>query len=128
MKKLIFIFSFLFISLLAFAESVHPTFGVKIERPVSIAIIDGKYYYNVSVELDAGEENSFWTPGVKITVKDAENPKKKIYKKRFSDSYLYGMSDGSIVVGKTNVLIQVLLIKSKTDDSWGVSIREKGLY
>ena len=127
MKKSILLFAFFIISLVALAETAKPSFGVKIERKADIAQIEGKTYYNVIVEIDAAELTDMFKEGVKITVKDAENPKKKIYKKRFSKSLLYGFSDGTIQVGKGNVLTQLVLSKSSAGN-WIMQIQEKGIY
>lgn len=127
MKKFVLLFSFILVTFLAFAESVKPSFGVKLERPVDIAKIEGKTYYNVIVELNAADITDLFKDGVKITVKEAQNPKKKIYKKRYSKSYLYGFSDGTIQVGKGNVLTQLTLFKSNSGN-WIMEIRENGIY
>lgn len=103
------------------AEKVSPTLNVELERPIQRALIDGKPYFNVSVELDAGKYS-----GVKVTVKDQQTGK-KIYKKNFKNSYLYAFSDGSIYVGKGNALTQLMLIKS-VEGFYLIVIREKGLY
>ena len=129
MKKLI---TLLIITIFSFCahsqESAKPSFGVKLERNVDLAVIEGKTYYNVIVELDAASIEDMFKEGVKVTVKDGENPKKKIYKKRFSKSYLYGFSDGTIQVGKGNVLTQLTLFKSKDTGNWLMEIKEKGIY
>lgn len=104
-------------------ESVGPTFNVKLERPVSRALIEGEPYFNVSVELDASSPS--FCPSVKVTVKD-EKTGKKIYKKRFSNSYLYAFSDGTIQIGKGKAITQLIL--TKVYDNWLVEIREKGIY
>lgn len=129
MKKFFTVFLIALLSLCAYGqESAKPSFGVKIERDVDLALIEGKTYSNVIVEIDAASISDMFKEGVKITVKDGENPKKKIYKKRFSKSYLYGFSDGTIEVGKGNVLTQLTLFKSKDTGSWLMEIKEKGIY
>lgn len=129
MKKLITLLIITIFSFCAYSqESAKPSFGVKLERNVDLAVIEGKTYYNVIVELDAASIGDMFKEGVKVTVKDGENPKKKIYKKRFSKSYLYGFSDGTIQVGKGNVLTQLTLFKSKDTGNWLMEIKEKGIY
>lgn len=127
MRKTILLLSFLFISIFAFAESARPTFGVKIERNVDQAYINGVHYTDLIVEFDAAEITSLFNEGVKVTVKSAENPKKKIYKKRFSKSYLYGFSSGQIQVGNGEIITQVMLSKFEQGD-WRMIINEKGIY
>ena len=106
-------------------ETAKPTFGVKLDRPVSAAKIEDVFYDNVIVELDAADKDAVFNRGVKITVKDIVT-KKKIYKKRFYDSFLYGYSKGTIYVGKGNILTQLAL--EKYEGKWVLSIREGGLY
>lgn len=53
---------------------------------------------------------------------------KEYTKKRFSKSYLYAFSDGTIQVGKGNALTQLILYKSKEYDVWLLEIRKKGIY
>jgi hypothetical protein len=128
-KTLVLFLSLLLLPIIAFAddtESARPTFGVKIERNVDIAIIEGETYLNVVVEFNAAAIDDIFKEGVKITVKDSNG--KKIYKKRFSNSYLYGFSSGAIQVGKGNVLTQVILCKSSSTGKWCMELREKGIY
>ncbi|MBQ9076906.1 MAG: hypothetical protein IJY31_03585 [Muribaculaceae bacterium] len=106
-------------------ERVGPTYDVTLDRPVLRALIEGEPYFNVTVELDAAGHTEILTTGVKVTVKDSQTGK-KIYKKRFSKSYLYAFSNGTILVGKGNALTQVILTKS--DGVWLMEIREKGIY
>ena len=61
--------------MLSNAESVSPTFGAKIERPVDVALIEGKFYYDVVVEIDAAAIDDLFKDGVKITVKSSEGKK-----------------------------------------------------
>lgn len=107
------------------SETAKPTLGVKLDRPVSFAKIENEVYYDVIVELDAADIDAFFNTGVKITIKDKVT-KKKIYKKRFYNSYLYAFSNGTIQVGKGNALVQVVL--QKNNDEWLLEVREKGLY
>lgn len=51
----------------------------------------------------------------------------KIYKKRFSKSFLYAYSDGSIYIARGNALTQVHVRKSSSGE-WEAKIRAKGIY
>lgn len=129
MKKAIITFLFFLCSIMTFAqsESAKPTFGVELDREVAIAIIEKETYKDVVVELKSADLDDLFVDGVKITVKDAKTGK-RIYKKRFSKSYLYAFSDGTIQVGKGNALTQLILYKSKEYDVWLLEIRKKGIY
>ena len=129
MKKAIITFLFFLCSIVTFAqsESAKPTFGVELDREVAIAIIEKETYKDVVVELKSADLGDLFVDGVKITVKDAKTGK-RIYKKRFSKSYLYAFSDGNIQVGKGNALTQLILYKSKEYDVWLLEIRKKGIY
>ena len=129
MRKAIITFLFFLCTMMTFAqsESVKPTFGVELDREVALAIIEKETFEDVVVELKSADLGNFFVDGVKITVKDAKTGK-KIYKKRFSKSYLYAFSDGTIQVGKGNALIQLILYKSKEYDVWLLEIRKKGIY
>lgn len=127
MKKAIITFLFFLCSIVTFAqsESVKPTFGVELDREVAIAIIEKETYKDVVVELKSAGLESFFVDGVKVTVKDAKTGE-RLYKKRFSKSFLYAFSDGTIQVGKGNALTQLILYKSY--DVWYLKIRKKGIY
>lgn len=127
MKKLIVILIVCLFPLLGYSESVKPTYGVKTERRVDYAVIEGREYTDVIVQIDAAELGAYFVDGVKITVKDANNPKRKLYKKRFSNSLLYGFSDGTLQVGKGNVLTQLIIFKDYSG-KWLMQIEEGGLY
>ena len=129
MRKAIITFLFFLCTMMTFAqsESVKPTFGVELDREVALAIIEKETFEDVVVELKSADLGDFFVDGVKIIVKDAKTGK-KIYKKRFSKSYLYAFSDGTIQVGKGNALIQLILYKSKEYDVWLLEIRKKGIY
>ena len=129
MKKAIITFLFFLCSIMTFAQSksAKPTFGVELDREVAIAIIEKETYKDVVVELKSADLGDLFVDGVKITVKDAKTGK-RIYKKRFSKSYLYAFSDGTIQVGKGNALTQLILYKSKEYDVWLLEIRKKGIY
>lgn len=131
MKKVTTTLLLLFLTIFSFAqeqdESVKPTFGVKLDREVAVAVIEKETYYDVIVELKAAAIDDWFAEGVKITVKDIKTGK-KIYKERFENSYLYAYSDGSIMVGKGNALTQLILGKPEEDGFWVMKIRENGIY
>ena len=129
MRKTIITFLFLLCSIVTFAqnESVKPTFGVELDREVALAMIEKETFKDVVVELKSADFGDLFVDGVKITVKDAKTGE-RIYKKRFSKSYLYAFSDGTIEVGKGNALTQLILYKSKEYDGWLLEIRKKGIY
>lgn len=129
MRKTIITFLFLLCSIVTFAqnESVKPTFGVELDREVALAMIEKETFKDVVVELKSADFGDLFVDGVKITVKDAKTGE-RIYKKRFSKSYLYAFSDGTIEVGKGNALTQLILYKSKEYDVWLLVIRKKGIY
>lgn len=107
------------------SESAEPTFGVTLERECSDIAIENTIYHNVTIELKAADISDLFTDGVKVTVTDENG--KKIYKKRFSKSYLYVFPSKAIQVGKGNAIIQVGLYKNR-DGEWEAIIREKGIY
>lgn len=131
MKKnvlLILLFSFFFgIAVFAQDEGVGPTWGVTLEREVALADIEEKQYQNVLIELKAADLGAEFAKGVKVVVIDRSTGK-KIYKKRFSKSYLYAFPDGEIQVGKGNALTQIILYKSQYTNDWLMILKEKGIY
>lgn len=129
MKKVIISLLIFFCAVVSFAqsESAKPTFGVKLDREVAYAIIEKETHKDVIVELKSAELGDLFVEGVKIIVKDAKTGK-KIYNKRFSKSYLYAFSDGTIQVGKGNALTQLTLYKSKEYNVWLMEIRKNGIY
>lgn len=145
--KNIFSLLLLFVSLAAAAqENIRPTFDVRLEREVSSIKIDNKEYADVVIEIDADayktqSSKTVNSPGkdfiygiyiedvdydgVRITVKKKETDK-TLYKKRFKKSFLYGLPDGTIKVGKDYVLTQLII--SKKDGRWTALLKEKGIY
>lgn len=107
------------------AESVKPTFDVSFDRPVAIAEIEGKNYENVIVKLNVSANTRYYN-GVYVTVKDPVS-RKIILNKSLRKAYLYGFSDGTITVGKGNVVDYMVLYK-KEEGKWIMRFREKGLY
>ena len=128
-KSLIVTFFCLLCSISSFAQSetetARPTLGVSVERHVFVATIEKQMYFDVVVELKAAALGDMFADGVKIIVKDAKTGK-TIYKKRFSSSYLYGFSNGSLQVEKGNILTQLIVYKQ--DNKWMMTLREKGIY
>ena len=129
MRKIVITLLLFFCAIEFFAqsESAKPTFGVELDREVTIAIIEKETYQDVIVELKSADLGDLFVEGVKITVKDAKTGE-KIYKKRFSKSYLYAFSDGTIQVGKGIALTQLTLYKSKEYGVWLMKIRKNGIY
>ena len=107
------------------SESAKPTFGVTLERECSDIAIENTIYHNVTIELKAADISDLFTYGVKVTVTDENG--KKIYKKRFSKSYLYVFPSKTIQVGNGNAIIQVGLYKNRGGE-WEAIIKEKGIY
>ena len=125
MKKvcLIFVFVLLPFYLLAMneePEKASPSHGITLYRDVSRAYINGSNYRDVEVSLKAAASST----GVKVVVMDTSGS--QIYKKRFSNSFLYGFSDGTIQVGNGNALTQIWIRKVSGD--WVMDIKEKGIY
>lgn len=108
-------------------ESVKPIGGITLYRNVSLAAIEQNNYLDVIVKFKAAELGDYFTNGVKVVVVD-NNTGKKIYRKRFSKSYLYVFSDGTIEVGKGNALTQIILFKYKDGSGWGMILKERGIY
>ena len=129
MKKAVITFLFFLCAIVTFAQSetVSPTFGVELDRELVYANIEGEDYQNVVVEIKAADLGDIFERGVRVIVKDAKTGK-RIYKKRFSKSYLYAFSDGSLVVGKGNALTQLVLYKANIYGEYRMRIREKGIY
>lgn len=129
MKKLLILLLFSIFSTSIWAD-VRPTFGVKIYREVQTVIIEQAEHNDVIVELDAAELGNIFVTGVKVTVKDKKT-KKKIYKKRFSNAYLYYHPEDNVyIVGKGDALMQVILgeLKEENRKLWFAKIKEYGIY
>ena len=151
MKKVFVVFLFIFSTVSTFAqsegESVKPIGGITLYRNVSLAAIEQNNYLDVIVKFKAAELGDYFTNGVKVVVEVTaidqgsnearktievvvvdNNTGKKIYRKRFSKSYLYVFSDGTIEVGKGNALTQIILFKYKDGSGWGMILKERGIY
>ena len=128
MKKVFVVFLFIFSTVSTFAqsegESVKPIGGITLYRNVSLAAIEQNNYLDVIVKFKAAELGDYFTNGVKVVVVDNNT----IYRKRFSKSYLYVFSDGTIEVGKGNALTQIILFKYKDGSGWGMILKERGIY
>ena len=106
-------------------ETASPTFGVTVERKCGVVVIEKEVYHNATIELKAAELGDLFVEGVKVTVWDENG--NKIYKKRFSKSFLYAYSDGSIYIARGNALTQVQVHKDSSGE-WRAKIRAKGIY
>ena len=106
-------------------ETASPTFGVTVERECGVVVIEKEVYHNATIELKAAELGDLFVEGVMVTVWDENG--NKIYKKRFSKSFLYAYSDGSIYIARGNALTQVQVRKSSSGE-WEAKIRAKGIY
>lgn len=146
MKRIIFSLAMAFCSLMAGAQSTekeiaYPSHGVTLSRRVSHAMIDEQFHKDVdyTVELkaaEAGGDKNFWRDGdvlpplqgVKVTVKDNKTGK-KIYKKRFSQAYLYVFPSAGVHVGKGNRGVNVVnyLCIENSPVGWIVTIDENGI-
>lgn len=107
-------------------ETAYPTYDVETERPAAIALINGKTYYDVTVELSAAGRWDWFVDGVKVIVRDENG--KKIYKRRFWKSYFYAFSDGTIKIANGNAVTNMVLYKDKDTMEWHMELREKGLF
>ena len=135
MKKVFVVFLFIFSTVSTFAqsegESVKPIGGITLYRNVSLAAIEQNNYLDVIVKFKAAELGDQGSNEARKTIEVVvvdNNTGKKIYRKRFSKSYLYVFSDGTIEVGKGNALTQIILFKYKDGSGWGMILKERGIY
>lgn len=105
-------------------ESTVPMHGTEIERHCSLMDIEGKLYSDVKVTLKANNPSSviYNTYKVKVRVENSEG--KVVYKKTFSNAYLYIFSSGQIQVGNKN-FTKLVIVKSSDGRSWLGEIKEK---
>ena len=130
MKKFILIISLIFAVLNCFAqndetESSKPSYDTEIVRRCAGIVIEGEDFFNVIVTLKSISPYHFLSDKhkVKVLVKDENG--KKIYKKTFSNAYLYIFSNGQIQVGKPK-FNQIVIRKGILDERlWFGEIREK---
>lgn len=103
-------------------ETSHPSVDTEIVRRCSFIDIEGKFYSNVIVTLKSTRPDYLLTDKYKVKVKVTDEDGKKIYKKTFSNCYLYVYSNGQIQVGipKFNKVII-----SPSSSSWYGEIKEK---
>lgn len=102
-------------------DKTKPTYDVDLERNVSDVIIgDELLSGDYVVTLKAGDKK-----GVRVKVRNKATGL-TAYRKNFSKSYLYGLSDNTLLVGKGDILTQVIVWKE--DGKWIVMIKEKGIY
>ena len=106
-------------------ETASPTFGVTVERECGVVVIEKEVYHPSTLAATAAEHGHMFGDRVKVTVWDKNG--NKIYKKRFSKSFLYAYSDGSIYIARGNALTQVQVRKSSSGE-WEAKIRAKGIY
>ena len=130
MKKYILIIPLIFAVLNCFAqndetESSKPSYDTEIVRRCAGIVIEGEDFFNVIVTLKSISPDHFLSDKhkVKVLVKDENG--KKIYKKTFSNAYLYIFSNGQIQVGKPK-FNQIVIRKGIFDERlWFGEIREK---
>ena len=130
MKKFILIIPLIFAVLNCFAqndetESSKPSYDTEIVRRCAGIVIEGEDFFNVIVTLKSISPDHFLSDKhkVKVLVKDEDG--KKIYKKTFSNAYLYIFSNGQIQVGKPK-FNQIVIRKGFFDERlWFGEIREK---
>ena len=107
-------------------ESVTPTLNIGISRQISYANINGNSYDDVEVYIKSFYD--FWTgttPIVKIKVTSIETGE-ILYKKRFSNTYLYIFRDGQIQIGRKN-LDKIIISKPSFSNRWNMRINEGGI-
>ena len=132
MKRLVLSIIAIFAVVTSFAEdskpeSVGPTYGITVERYVSLATGDCGYLEDVYVTLKAAHIVDGICAGVKVVIKDKWK-KDVIYKKRFISSRLYAYSNGQLQVGKGNALTNIIISKSKYSGKWYMELKENGIY
>jgi len=108
MKKILFVFLLVLISSLNLSaqdekklEEVSPSFNVELKRKVTYLDIEGKEYKDVVVKMKSFYD--FWSNKDKVKVLVTDSVGKKIYKKTFTDSYLYIFTSGQIQIGKPRI-------------------------
>ena len=127
MRKIIFFF--LIVTTITFGyaqnderESSSPSTDTEIIRRCSLIDIEGKVYSNVVVTLKSTSPDYLLTDNYKVKVKVTDGNGKKIYKKTFSNCYLYIFSNGQIQVGKPK-FDKIIIFKAES--SWYGKIKEK---
>lgn len=103
-------------------ETSLPSTDTEIVRRCSFMDIEGKYYKDCVVTLKSTSPDLFITDKYKVKVLVKDENGKKVYKKTFSNAYLYIYSNGQVQVGKPK-FNQVVI--SRVSDSWFGEIKEK---
>ncbi len=102
---------------------MEPVLGVRMARVVSLIQIEEATYQDVLVELKSAGLGAVFMKGVRLRVWDTASGK-EIYKKRFSNAYLYVDSNGTIKIADKNALMYTLLFES--EDEWVMKVKEDG--
>lgn len=103
-------------------EKSSPSRDTEIVRRCSYMDIEGKYYKNCVVTLKSTSPDYFITDKYKVKVLVKDENGKKVYKKTFSNAYLYIYSNGQVQVGQPK-FHQIII--GKAGDSWYGEINEK---
>lgn len=103
-------------------EKSSPSRDTEIVRRCSYMDIEGKYYKNCVVTLKSTSPDYFITDKYKVKVLVKDENGKKVYKKTFSNAYLYIYSSGQVQVGQPK-FNQIII--GKAGDSWYGEIKEK---
>ncbi len=138
MKKSVFFFFILF-SLSVFSQDrTSATWNAFFTKEVKEAYINGKYYRDISVEIESSKQGytttytSGWLAGysnvthpwVKIKVRDSKN--KKIYSKKLKRSCLFIFDSGRhIQIGQPDNITTEAILKKK-DNGWYMEFDEGG--
>lgn len=132
MKKIIFILTtFFLLTVSSFAqnetatESSRPTTDTEIVRRCASLDIEGKVYEDVIITMKSTSPDYFVTDKYKVKVQVKDQNGKKIYKKTFSNAYLYIFSNGQIQIGKPKFNQIVITKGTLLPDLWFGQIREK---
>ncbi|MBO4282314.1 MAG: hypothetical protein J5873_03880 [Bacteroidales bacterium] len=109
-------------------ETVSPTYDIRMERIVAAVRIEDQVYQNTALEIEVEKSDKYAKQykGITLTVRDTATGK-KIFRKHFSKSYLYGFADKTLHIGVDNTLLQMLVAKT-ADGQWVAEIRKEGIY
>lgn len=105
-------------------EKASPMPGMEVERKCVAIDIEGKKYDNVKVILESNNPDMFFTTTHKVSIVVKDENDKIIYKKKYSNTYLYIFHTGQIQVGNKN-FSKLVIFKDKSDGEWYCVIREK---
>lgn len=139
MKKTLLLLAMLCLSLFASSQDhTSATWNASFTKEVAEAYINGKYYTDVSVEIESSKQGytttytSGWLAGstsvthpwVKIKVRDSNN--KKIYSKKLKRSCLFIFDGGRhIQIGQPDNITTEAILKKK-EFGWYLQFDEKG--